>query len=184
MLFTYFKTAARSSAIGQAKVGSLERSDSEWYIVVKEKRGKVRRLALLEAAPAVLEWIAVAGIGDDPEHPLFPALDRDRKTPTNRHLTTRAILKIVKHYASRVGLQVNRLNRRGICTHSLRKTAAMDALEHGANIKEVQAYLGHEDALDHHQFKQYVVDGLRRTRHRKSHSPKRAVCSMLPTNRR
>ena len=52
MFFTYFKTACRCSAIVNAKVGDLERTDTEWYLVVTEKRQRRRRLALLEAATA------------------------------------------------------------------------------------------------------------------------------------
>jgi integrase/recombinase XerD len=48
MLFVYFKTACRFAAIANAKVGDLERTDTDWYLVVDEKGGKQRRLALLE----------------------------------------------------------------------------------------------------------------------------------------
>ena len=146
LLFVYFKTACRSRAIAKAKVGDLERTDFDYYLVVREKGGKHQRKPLLESAPAVLAWLQQSGVpADDAEAPLFSALAADRKTPTGRHLTQRAILNIVKKNARQAGLQTDRLGRRGICTHSLRKTALTNALEHGAKMEQVQAWAGHSD---------------------------------------
>jgi site-specific recombinase XerD len=146
LLFIYFKTACRSRAISRAKVGDLERTDFDWYIVVTEKGSKRQRKPLLEAAPPLLRWLDRAGIRfDDLDAPLFCALAPDKRSPTRRHLSQRAILNIVKKYAIHVGLDADRLGRRGICTHSLRKTALTNALEHGAQMVQVQAWAGHSD---------------------------------------
>ena len=146
LLFTYFKTACRSRAIAQARIGDLERTDFDWYLNVQEKGSKRQRKPLLEAAPAVLRWLERAEISaDDPQAPLFSALAADKRTPTGRHLTQRAILNIVKKYAWQAGLQADRAGRRGLCTHSLRKTALTNALEHGAKMEQVQAWAGHSD---------------------------------------
>ena len=146
LLFTYFKTACRSRAIARAKIGDLECTDFDWYIVVTEKGSKQQRKPLLEAAPALFRWLDRAGIStEDPQVPLFSALAANKRTPTGRHLTQRAILNIVKKYARQAGLQVDRTGRRGICTHSLRKTALTNALEHGARMEQVQAWAGHSD---------------------------------------
>jgi len=146
LLFTYFKTACRSRAIARARIGDLERTDFDWYIVVSEKGSKRQRKPLLEAAPPILRWLDRAGIRfDDLEAPLFCALAADKRSPTRRPLSQRAILNIVKKYAIHVGLDADRLGRRGICTHSLRKTALTNALEHGAKMEQVQAWAGHSD---------------------------------------
>lgn len=63
ILFTYFKTACRCTAIAHAAVGDLERTDTDWFLVVTEKGKKERRQPLLEAAPAILAWLEVSGIG-------------------------------------------------------------------------------------------------------------------------
>jgi site-specific recombinase XerD len=146
LLFTYFKTACRSRAIARARIGDLERTDFDWYIVVNEKGSKRQRKPLLEAAPPILRWLDRAGIRfDDLDAPLFCALAPDKRSPTRRPLSQRAILNIVKKYAIHVGLDADRLGRRGICTHSLRKTALTNALEHGAKMEQVQAWAGHSD---------------------------------------
>lgn len=86
LLFTYFKTACRSRAVANAKVGDLERSDHEWHLRVTEKGNNERRLPLLEAAPAVLRWLEVVGIPlHDVDSPLFPAFATDKRMRPIRH---------------------------------------------------------------------------------------------------
>ena len=59
----------------------------------------------------------------------------------NKHLSGQAIYtNVVKHYGKISGVNVS-----GFCTHSLRATAATNALEHGADIARVQEMLGHAD---------------------------------------
>lgn len=53
LLFVFFKTAARCSAIANACVGHIERTDTDYYLMVCEKGGKHQRKALLEAAPSL-----------------------------------------------------------------------------------------------------------------------------------
>lgn len=161
LLFVYFKTACRSKAIAQATIGDLERTDFDWYLVVREKGNKRQRKPLLEATPAVLRWLERARISaEDARAPLFSALAADKRTPTSRHLTQRAILNIVKKYARQAGLQTDRLGRRGICTHSLRKTSAVNALRHGAAVHQVQQWLGHADVRTTQEYITYRDDDI------------------------
>ena len=160
LLFVYFKTACRCGAIANAKVGDLERSDTDWFIVVKEKGKKQRRLPLLEAAPAVLRWLEVAGFRfDDVDHPLFCPLENNRKTPKRRLMSQELILATVKKYARAAGIQVDRPGRRGVCTHTLRKTTLNNALEHGAKVEDVQQWAGHADIRTTQEYIAYREKG-------------------------
>lgn len=145
LLFVYFKTAARCSAVRNARVGDLERTDFDWYLVVREKGGKTQRKALLEAASAVLAYVDAAGMRNDVEGPLFRPLAKDRTTLLRKYLDRSTIWEIVKRHARRAGLEPDRLGRRGIGVHSLRKTALTNALENGAPIQKVQQLAGHAD---------------------------------------
>ena len=145
LLFVYFKTAARCSAVRNARIGDIERTDFDWYLVVREKGGKTQRKALLEAAPAVLAYIDAAGIRDDFEGPLFRPVAKDRRTLLRKHLDRSAIWEVVKRNARKAGLAPDRIGRRGIGVHSLRKTAITNALENGAPIQKVQQLAGHAD---------------------------------------
>jgi len=73
MLFTFFKTASRCSALANAKVGHIERTDK-----------KRQRKALLEAAPAVMAYMDAAGIAEDRNGPLFRPVAKDRRTLLNK----------------------------------------------------------------------------------------------------
>ncbi|WP_425399084.1 tyrosine-type recombinase/integrase [Aeoliella sp.] len=143
LLFTYFMTTCRASAVAHATVGDLDRSGADWFLTVVEKGGKEERKALIDASSAVLAWINRAGIGDRPEYPLFPAIGRDRKSIEDRHLTTHRIRNIVRKYARKAGIQVERPGRRSICTHSLRKTSITSALNNGATMQQAKALAGH-----------------------------------------
>jgi len=145
MLFVFFKTACRCSAIASACVGHLERTDTDHYLMVREKGGKHQRKSLLEAAPALLRYLDAAGIRGDLEGPLFRPIAKDRKTLLRKHLPRTTILNIVKKYARKAGIEIERLGRRGVGVHSLRKTAITNALENGAPIQKVQQLAGHAD---------------------------------------
>jgi integrase/recombinase XerD len=53
-------------------------------------------------------------------------------------VTADGIYKMVKDYAGRVGVNIE-----GFGAHSLRATAATNALDHEADIAKVQEWLGH-----------------------------------------
>ncbi len=161
ILFTYFKTACRCSAITAATIGDLERTDTDWFLNVKEKGGTERRMPLLEAAKPIHEWVEESGIElDDPSHPLFAPLENDRRTIRRRAMSQQAILDLVKKYGRQAGIQVDRPGRRGVCTHSLRKTAINNALEHGAAVEHVQQWAGHADIRTTQEYIAYQDKGV------------------------
>lgn len=143
LLFTYFMTTCRASAVAHATVGDLDRSGADWFLTVTEKGAKEERKALIDASSAVLAWVERAGIGDHPEFPLFPPIGRDRRSVEDRHLTTHRIRNIVRRYATLAGIQVERPGRRAVCTHSLRKTSITSALNNGATMQQAKALAGH-----------------------------------------
>ena len=145
LLFVFFKTACRCSAVASACVGHIERTDTDFYLLVREKGGRIQRKALLEAAPALLRYLETTGIADDTDGPLFRPLAKDRRHFLRRHLGRQSVWKIVKKYARSAGIHVDRLGGRGVGVHSLRKTALTNALEHGARIEQVQQLAGHAD---------------------------------------
>ena len=145
LLHTYFLTACRCSALINARVGDIEKTDTRYYLVVKEKGGKQQRKALLDADAAVLRWMDAAGITKNIEGSLFRAIGKDRKTVLSRGITRDTVRKMIKRQCRKVGIDPNRIGRRGIGVHSLRKTAITNALEHGAKMEQVQALAGHSD---------------------------------------
>jgi len=131
MLFCFFITACRCSAIANACVGHIERTDTNYYLLVTEKGKKKQRKALLEAAGPLLRYLDAAGIADDRDGPLFRPVGKDRKTLERRFMHRTTIWNLVKKYARDAGIHVDRLGGRGVACHSLRKTVAPSRLNLG-----------------------------------------------------
>ncbi len=71
---------------------------------------------------------------------VFRPIKNNRTGGLTKPLDTSAIYKIVLHYASKVGITED---VPGLCVHSMRATAATNALENGADIAKAQEWLGH-----------------------------------------
>jgi len=93
--------------------------------------------------------------------PLFSRtpMANDRKTPKRRPMSQQSILDVVKKYARQAGIQVDRLGRRSVCIHTLRKTAINNALEHGAKVDDVQQSAGHADLRTTQEYIAYSEKG-------------------------
>ena len=110
------------------------------HLRVHGKRDKIR---YVPAHPAALERIAEyleAGVhADDLSGPLFRPVKNPTTGDLDKPLTGPAIYTcVVKKYATLAKVDVA-----GFCVHSLRSTAATNALEHEADIAKVQDWLGH-----------------------------------------
>lgn len=110
------------------------------HLRVHGKRSKIR---FIPAHPAALERIAeyieATGHADDVSSPLFRPVKNTVDGELERQLTPSGVYAcVVKKYAKQVGIALD-----GFCVHSLRATAATNALEHEADIAKVQDWLGH-----------------------------------------
>lgn len=86
----------------------------------------------------VSEYLAAADHSADMDGPLFRPV-RSAKGDLTRALTPGALYQCVaKQFAGAAGIAECEFR-----VHSLRATAATNALEHGADIAKVQAWLGH-----------------------------------------
>jgi len=90
-----------------------------------------------------LVWLyrEICGHGQDLEGPLFRPVRNNTTGELRKPLNPKSVYDdIVRHYAREVGMTVD---VHGFCVHSLRATAATNALAHGADIAKVQEWLGH-----------------------------------------
>jgi integrase/recombinase XerD len=122
------------------KVKDVQLRGGVVYLRVHGKGGKLR---YVPAHPGTLarinDYLDQAGHRDDLDGPLF----RPVKSPVGGRLNkslapTTVYRRVVKQYAKATGLTMP-----GFCVHSLRATAATNALEHAADIAKVQEWLGH-----------------------------------------
>jgi integrase/recombinase XerD len=105
------------------------------HLKVSGKGGKTRYVPLHPAAGGLVhEYLEAAGHGTDDTGALFRPISNNTNGST-KGITADGIYKIVRAYSGRLGFEIG--------AHSLRATAATNALDHQADIAKVQEWLGH-----------------------------------------
>ena len=107
-------------------------------------RGKGRKLRIVfispEAKKALERYLDIRADVDPAlfiSYPKKGLVNRKNSTRETLRLTTRSIARIVKHYATKAGIL------KDVHPHTLRHSFATDLLINGADIRSVQAMLGH-----------------------------------------
>jgi integrase/recombinase XerD len=86
-------------------------------------------------------YLAFAKHGGELNSALFRPVKNNRTGDLDRHLDPGSIYRnIVQKYGRETGIDAEVI---GLCVHSLRATAATNALSHDADIAKVQEWLGH-----------------------------------------
>src|SRR5205807_7274735 len=114
------------------------------------KRDKIRFVPVHAAAQRLIEeYLVLAGHADSGAGPLFRPVKNNRTAEKcDRPLDPASVYRnIVRHYGLATGIsgEVS-----GLCVHSLRATAATNALSHQADIAKVQEWLGHANVATTH----------------------------------
>lgn len=129
-----FSTGLRVSELAGLQTTSINLAKEEFTI-----RGKGDKLRIVFISPPAKMWLTeyFKKRGDAPG-PLFLRYDRaGKRTSTVKGLTPRSIQRLVDRCALEAGIT------KKITPHTLRHSYATDLLMHGADIRSVQAMLGH-----------------------------------------
>jgi integrase/recombinase XerD len=106
------------------------------HLRVSGKGGKTRYVPLHPGTQALIhDYLAAAGHGDDEHGALFRPLKNNSTGKLDGAITPDGIYKLVRAYSAALGFEIG--------AHSLRATAATNALDHEADIAKVQEWLGH-----------------------------------------
>ncbi|HEV7449707.1 MAG TPA: tyrosine-type recombinase/integrase, partial [Candidatus Paceibacterota bacterium] len=104
---------------------------------VRGKGEKVRVVFLSPAAKdAIKKYLDKRGDVDDA---LFVQMGKNSKNAKDLRLTPRSVERTIKHYATKAGIT------RKVTPHVIRHSFATDLLENGADLRSVQALLGHQN---------------------------------------
>src|SRR5271167_2773629 len=142
ILATLLYHGIRREELCGLRIKDMQSRQGVLHFRVKGKRGKVRFVPVQVLAQRLIEeYLALAGHGIDTAAPVFRPVTNNRTKELDRPLNPNSVYRnIVRKYGLETGIsaQVN-----GLCVHSLRATAATNALSHEADIAKVQEWLGH-----------------------------------------
>ncbi len=125
---------------------------------VRGKGEKVRVVFLSPAAKdAIRKYLDKRGDIDDA---LFAQMGKNSKNAKDLRLTPRSIERIIKRYAVKAGIT------RKVTPHVIRHSFATDLLENGADLRSVQALLGHQNIATTQVYTHVTDKHLREVHHR------------------
>jgi integrase/recombinase XerD len=144
ILATLLYQGLRREELVTLKVRDYQSRQGILHFHVLGKRSKVRYVPVSPIAQHLIsEYLDAAGHRGDLDGALFRPVKNNVTGDLNKHLHPESILQdVVLRYAREVGITVD---THGFCVHSLRATAATNALDHGADIAKVQQWLGHSN---------------------------------------
>lgn len=159
LLVVLATTGIRLSELTGLRLGSITGEPGAWQLTVTGKGSKTRTIPLAEPVRARIDAYLASrrerfgdqGLGD-PATPLFVHHD-------GRPMTNRQVQYQVEQVFRRAGVTVR---HGGALVHALRHTFATEALQGGAaNIRELQALLGHRSLETTQLYLHAVPDELR-----------------------
>ncbi len=161
MLELLFSTGLRVSELCRQN-RDLDLSRDEFS--VRGKGEKVRVVFLSPAAKKTIkEYLDKRG---DVDEALFIQMGKNAKSSKDLRLTPRSVERIVKRYAIKAGIT------RKVTPHIIRHSFATDLLENGADLRSVQALLGHQNIATT-QVYTHVTDKHLREVHKAFHGRRR-----------
>jgi integrase/recombinase XerD len=106
------------------------------HLKVSGKGEKTRYLPLHPGSNQLIhDYLEAAGHGADENGALFRPIRNNRSGRLDKALTPNGVYALVRIYSAQLGFE--------IAPHALRATAAANALDHQADIANVQEWLGH-----------------------------------------
>lgn len=128
---------------------------------VRGKGDKVRVVFVSEKARhAVAEYLSMRKDMDDS---LFASIGKDEDKASGGRIGPRAVERLVRHYAIKAGIS------KKVTPHVIRHSFATDLLQNGADLRSVQALLGHAH-IGTTQIYTHVTDKHLRDVHKRFHN--------------
>lgn len=156
-----FSTGLRVSELCSLSTDDVDLSRDEFS--VRGKGDKVRVVFLSDDAKASIARYIKAR--KDMSDALFVQYGKNAKNADDPRLSPRAVQRLIKHYATKAGIT------RKVTPHVIRHSFATDLLSNGADLRSVQALLGHAH-IGTTQIYTHVTDKHLREVHKRFHGKK------------
>jgi len=142
ILATLLYHGIRREELCGLRVRDIHTRQGVTHFRIKGKREKVRFVPVHAMAQRLIrDYLALAGHGGEADGALFRPVKNNRTGSLKGHLDPGSIYRhVVQKYGCETGIKAE-VN--GLCVHSLRATAATNALANEADIAKVQEWLGH-----------------------------------------
>lgn len=157
-----FSTGLRVSEAANLRIDGVNLKKDEFTV-----RGKGSKLRVVFLSDAAKKWIkAYLDKRTDASIFLFISHDRARgkgqRESEDKPLSPRSIERMVQKYAKQAGIA------KKVTPHTVRHTYATDLLQNGADIRSVQAMLGHS-SITTTQIYTHITDKRLKETHKKYH---------------
>lgn len=165
VLGTLFSTGMRVSELHSLDRDKIDTTRGE--LSIRGKGGKIRVVFLSDDAKEdINKYLSKRS---DVDEALFIRIPKSKtfSKDSNLRLTPRSIQRIVEKYAIKAGIV-----GKNVSPHTLRHSMATDLLRNGADIRSVQAILGHS-SITTTQIYTHVTDKQLREIHQKFHNKKK-----------
>jgi site-specific recombinase XerD len=154
-----FSTGLRISELCSLSIDDVDLSRDEFS--VRGKGDKVRVVFLSDNAKfAIKNYLSARKDMDDA---LFVRYGKKAHLGEDARITPRTVQRLLKHYAAKAGIT------RKVTPHVIRHSFATDLLSNGADLRSVQALLGHAH-IGTTQIYTHVTDAHLREVHKKFHT--------------
>ena len=142
ILATLLFHGIRREELCKLRVRDYQRREGIMHFRVEGKGDKVRFIPVsTETQRLIHGYLEKVKHEEDLDGPLFRPVRNNTTGELRKPLNPASVYQdIVRRYGREVGITVD---VHGFCVHSLRATAATNALAHGADITKVQEWLGH-----------------------------------------
>ena len=139
MLSVFLFHGLRREELCRLCVDDIQSRRGVAHLRIHGKGGKLRYVPLHPATAVLLhDYLRAAGHAGAAGSPIFKPLHEGRSQVPGQAITPDGVYKSIKAYA-----QAAKIELKGFSPHSLRATAATNALDHNADIAKVQEWLGH-----------------------------------------
>lgn len=156
-----FSTGLRISELCSLSTDDVDLSREEFS--VRGKGDKIRVVFLSNSAKEAIQKYLKER--KDMSDALFPQMGKNAKAATDLRLTPRSVQRLLKTYAAKAGIT------RKVTPHVIRHSFATDLLSNGADLRSVQALLGHAN-IGTTQIYTHVTDKHLLEVHKKFHGRK------------